>query len=320
LANGGARVTFIGREKFKKAVDDHGLTLTHFERAPIKLGDSDLIFSVQAEDIKSADIILVTVKSQDTGLAATSLASFAKPGSLIISFQNGVNNAAILRKALPTHTILGGVVPFNVTALGPGHFHCGAEGNLSVGAGDSRLSDLVAIFSISKQGIDIFDDIMAVQWGKLIVNLNNALNTLTGGALLEGLMQRDYRKALALVIEEALAVVRGNGITPAAFGKTSADKMIKILRLPNFIYSIIMNKIVKIDANARSSMLDDLELGRAPEIDYLQGEIVSLARLNGQGAPYNQKILEMTQQAFAVGVSPRLSGADIYQALRDIGK
>jgi len=87
-------------------------------------------------------------------------------------------------------------------------------------------------------------------------------------------MEHDYRKALALVIEEALSVARGYGINPAAFGKTSPDKTIKILRLPNFIYSVIVKVIIKIDATARSSMLADLESGRPSEIDYLQGEIV----------------------------------------------
>jgi len=315
LSHGGADVTFIGRERFQKALNDHGLTLTHFERSPLKLERSDFVFSVQAQDINTADIVLVTVKSQDTESAATALANFVKPDALIISFQNGVSNTSILKKALPSHTVLGGVVPFNVTALGPGYFHCGTEGNLSVQSKDERLNHLINTFSISGQGVDMFDDILAVQWGKLLVNLNNAFNALTGGPLLDGLMQRDYRKALAMVIEEALGAVRDGGINPAAFGKTSADKMIKILRLPNFIYSIIMKRVVKIDASARSSMLDDLELGRLPEIDYLQGEIVSLARQTGKEAPFNQKILEMTQQAFDVGVSPKLSGRDIYQAL-----
>ena len=128
-------------------------------------------------------------------------------------------------------------------------------------------------------------------------------------------MQRDYRRALAALIDEGLTIVRASGVDPADFGKTSADKMIKILRLPNFIYSIIMSKIVKIDSTALSSMLDDLEMGRESEIDYLQGEIVKLAQQIGQSAPYNKKILKLVNQAFKEGKSPKMSGADLYHAL-----
>jgi len=320
LANGGAKVIFIGREKYKKALSEHGLKLTHYERSTIELDKSDFEFSLKASDIKSADVILVTVKSQDTEKAAAMLANFAKPDALIISFQNGINNTAILQRALPIHKVLGGVVPFNIIAQRPGHFHCATEGHLSVGSDDLRINDLAGLFLKSKQMIDVFDDILTVQWGKLLVNLNNALNALSGRPIVDGLMEHDYRKALALVIEEALSVARGYGINPAAFGKTSPDKTIKILRLPNFIYSVIVKVIIKIDATARSSMLADLESGRPSEIDYLQGEIVSLARRNGQVAPYNQKILEMIKHAFEMGVSPELSGRDIYQALKGVKK
>lgn len=315
LVHRGCDVTFLGRKKFQKEILKNDLTLTHFERTALNLKPNDFEFSLDPKSISETDIILVTVKSQDTQLAAQTIEKHAKAEALIISFQNGVSNKVDLEENLPKHKILGAVVPFNVTVTGPGTFHCGTEGNLSVESGDEKLSELVAAFSKSGQGLDIYDDILPVQWGKLLVNLNNALNTLTGGTLRDGLMQRDYRKALAAIISEGLTIVRHANIEPADFGKASADKMIKILRLPNFIYGMIMNKIVKIDASARSSMLDDLEMGRSSEIDYLQGEVVKLAQKTSQSAPYNQKILDLINQAFLDGMSPKLSGSDLCKEL-----
>ena len=316
LAHAGAAVTFIGRERFKSEIDANGLTLTHFERDEIKLSPDRFTFSLDPKDIAAADIILLTTKSQDTAEAARSIAAHAKSDAIIISFQNGVSNPEVLRGTLSTQTVLGAVVPFNVTGKGPGHFHCGTEGELSIESHESvRLAHLQSAFAVAGQGVNFYDDILAVQWGKLLVNLNNALNPLTGGPLKAGLMQRDYRKALSMVIGEALSIVRGAGIEPAAFGKASPEKMIKILRLPNFLYAGIMNKIVKIDAAARSSMLDDLEMGRVSEIDYLQGEIVRLAENTGQLAPYNAAIYRAVQNAFKVGKSPEMSGKEIHRYL-----
>jgi len=317
LAQAGAKVTFIGRQKFKTALEENGLTLTHFAREDIMISPSGFTFSLNPEDIAQAQIILVAVKSQDTDEAAQVIKVHANPGAIIISFQNGVSNADALRKHLTEQIVLGGVVPFNVTGTGAGRFHCGTEGDLTVEVTDDpRLERLVTDFAKAKQGLDISNDIAAVQWGKLLVNLNNALNALSGGTLRAALVQRDYRLALAAMIDEALGIVRGAGIEPDDFGKTSADKMTKILRLPNFLYKIIMNMIVKIDANARSSMLDDLEMGRVSEIDYLQGEIVRLATRTGQSAPINQAVLDMVNAAFKTGASPKLSGAELYQAIK----
>jgi len=316
LAHAGAEVTFIGRQRFKSEIDIHGLTLTHFERDEITLSPDQFIFSLDPKDIASADIILLTTKSQDTAKAAETIKAYAKADAIIISFQNGVRNPDILRGILP-QPVLGAVVPFNVTGKGPGHFHCGTEGHLTVQNIDTpKLKSLQSLFAVAGQNLVISDDILAVQWGKLLVNLNNAFNTLTGGTLRDGLLQRDYRKGLALVVEEGLNVARGAGIEPAAFGKAHAAKMIKVLRQPNFIYKIIMNKIVKIDAAARSSMLDDLEMGRISEIDYLQGEIVRLAETTHQTAPYNTAIYRAVQNAFKVGQSPKMHGKAIYRYLQ----
>jgi len=318
LLNSGLSVSFLGREKFQTALLKNGLCLTHFENPKISILPTKIDFSVQPKSISNADIILVTVKSQDTGTAAKTISKFAKTDALVISFQNGVSNTDILKTYLPTHKVLGGVVPFNVTGTAPGQFHCGTEGNLSIEAGDDRLKILTEAFFISCQDADIYDSILPVQWGKLLVNLNNALNALTGGTLRHGLMQRDYRKSLAMVISEALSVVHGAGIEPANFGKTSAEKMIKVLSLPSFIYKIIMNRIVKIDENARSSMLDDLEMGRDSEVDYLQGAIVKLAKQTNQAAPYNKEILHLVNQAFLQGMSPKYTGAEIYSRLENL--
>ena len=316
LAHAGASVTFIGRQRFKSELGANGLTLTHFERDEITVTPGQFTFSLDPKDISVADIILLTTKSQDTAQAAQSLKAYAKADAMIISFQNGVSNPDVLRGILK-QAVLGAVVPFNVTGTGPGRFHCGTEGDLTVQAIDNPyIKTLQRLFADAGQGLVISDHILAVQWGKLLVNLNNAFNTLTGGTLREGLLQRDYRRALALVVEEGLHVAQGAGIEPAAFGKADAAKMIKILRLPNFIYKIIMNKIVKIDAAARSSMLDDLQMGRVSEIDYLQGEIVSLAETTGQAAPYNKIIYDLVVTAFSKGKSPKYSGREIYDRLK----
>lgn len=317
LAHGGVHVTFIGRERFKHDLEAKGLRLTHFKNAPLHVPISDFTFVTDPSGLSDVDVILVCVKSQDSEAAAREIAKHASKTALIVSFQNGIRNAEVLSDSLEAHTVLGGVVPFNVTGTGPGRFHSGTEGDLIVqGIDDERLQNLVSAFSRSGQVMKCVPDIKAVQWGKLLINLNNALNALTGGTLHEGLSQKPYRDTLADMIEEALGVLRGATITPQQFGKASIEKTVKILRLPTPLFRIVMALILRIDKKARSSMLDDLEMGRGTEIDYLQGEIVRLAGNTGQIAPINKAVMSAVKAAFEAGKSPKLSGEQI-RALSD---
>lgn len=316
LAGAGVSVLFIGRPKMQQVLNTSGVTLTHFERDPMQVSADDFTFKTAIDAGDAPDIVLVTVKSQDTREAGQTLARHLPAETLIVSFQNGASNADVLRQSMPGFTVLGAMVPFNVTVIGSGRFHCGTEGDLCVEHHPSaRLERLIRAFGRAGQCCVLSNRIDAVLWGKLLVNLNNAMNALYGGPLKAGLLQRDYRRALAAMIEEALGILRCAGIEPEKFGKTTPEKMIRILRFPNFIYRILMNVVVKIDASARSSMLDDLDAGRQSEVDYLQGEIVRLATSIQRNAPINSLVLSLVNDAFARGVSPRMSGSAIWAAV-----
>ncbi len=53
-----------------------------------------------------------------------------------------------------------------------------------------------------------------VQWGKLLLNLNNAINALSGLPLRDQLSQRAWRAILAAQIAEALQMTKAAGIAP----------------------------------------------------------------------------------------------------------
>ena len=312
LIAGGANTTLIGRDRYAAQIAENGLKLTHFERDPIHCTAVD--FQTDAAALQGADIIALCVKSQDTGAAAQQILDYA-PNAVVVSFQNGIRNPETLRDVLPPENIVPAIVPFNVTPPDPGAFHCGTAGDLVVD-NHADIVPLIEALENAGQGIRASDTIIGDQWAKMIVNLNNGLNTLTGGTLRDGLLQRDYRKALAACVEEAVAVAKANGVTVGTFNGRSPAALMKTLRLPDVAYRLIMQTIVKIDAKARSSMLDDLETGRVSEIDYLQGEVVNRAEMVGLPAPHNAAILQAVQSAFSSGKSPKLSGAQILALLK----
>lgn len=304
MAAAGANVRLIGRPRLKEAIETTGLTLSRFEDPAVHLPDIDVATSEDA--LAGSEIVALCVKSQDTPHAAHYIQAHA-PEAHVISFQNGISNLPVLRTHLPKATLSGCVVPFNVTSPKPGHFHQGTGGDLIIGpnAPDAVMTPLRE----AGVGARSVEDIDGFLWAKLLVNLNNALNTLFGGPLRDGLVQRGYRRVLIAMIEEGLRVAKAEGVDVQTFNGRPPEAMIKLMKRPDWLYSFLMDRIAKIDRKARSSMLDDLEMGRKAELDFLQGEIVRRAEAHGLPAPVNQAVMEATQGAFAQKKSPGLTGA-----------
>jgi 2-dehydropantoate 2-reductase len=139
----------------------------------------------------------------------------------------------------------------------------------------------------------------AIAWGKLLINLNNAVNALSGRTLLEQLKERDYRRVVAASIVEALDLLAAAGIEPAQIGPVPPKLLPHAIAAPNLVFNNVFLRVQKIDAHARSSMADDIRAGRTTEVDFLNGEVVRLAEKLGRKAPVNRAIVDLVKQAEA---------------------
>lgn len=298
LAAGGADVVLLARPRIAAELAEHGLKLSSFEGWSERL---DLPVETDPRiALARADLILVTVKSGATADMAALIAAHAPALAAVISLQNGLGNAELLRSALPGRAVFAGMVSFNVVHQGEGRFHRGTSGPLVIEAGAPPLTAPHLDFLAS-------DDMRAVLAGKLIYNLNNALNALSGLTLREQLGDRRWRRLLAAAQEEALAVCKAEGIRPWSLGKIPVERMPGLLRLPDVLFRLVMRRGVRIDASARSSMWEDLERGRPTEIDELQGAVIAQAAALGLPAPVNRAIADAIREAeIAASGSPRI--------------
>jgi len=314
-----AEVTFVGRPSMLGPLAD-GLRLTDADGLDLRLGADDFRATTDAAGLAGAELVLVTVKSMATADAAAAIGSHA-PGAVVVSFQNGVSNPDVLRAALPGATVLGGMVPFNVAQRDLAHLHRGTGGGLMVEA-HPALAPFEAAFAAAGLPLGQSSNIVGVQWGKLLVNLNNAINALAGVSLADELRQRNFRRAWALSLSEGLAVVRGAGIDPVDPLPMPLKLMPQIMRLPDALYRYVVaagsGGKVRVDPHARSSMADDLAKGRATEVDWLQGEVVRLAERLGRRALVNARLVELVKAAEA-GAAPWGAGA-LYRELVAAGK
>jgi 2-dehydropantoate 2-reductase len=309
LAAADRRVALLARPRIIADIENNGLRLTSFEGLDTHVASASLSPSDDPHIFGAAGVILVTVKSADTVEIADLVVRHAPPDAVIVSLQNGVGNVAVLRQLLPGWRVLAGMVPFNVMALGAGRFHRATSGDIII---ERDEGDIAARLSVPGLAMRPSDNIVGVQWGKLLVNLNNALNALSDLPLREQLAQRPWRRLLADQMAEALMAMKADGIKPVSATPIPPGLTPILLRMPDRLFELVLGRAMKIDAKARSSMWEDLQRGTRTEIDYLQGVIVQLADRHGLDVPLSRRVVALIKSAEAAGKrSPALTAERI---------
>ena len=310
LAAAGYDIDFIVRPKIQQQLQTYGLTVSDYQGFKQTIAVNRLQITDDPQIAAQADIILVCVKSASTEQVAGELKDILKKKTIIISFQNGLSNVGILKQILTNHILLEGMVPFNVAALGNGIFHQGTDGALYVKKHDG-LTELANAFQKANLEIKLESDMQAIQWAKLLLNLNNSRNALSQLPLTHQLSIREYRQCVAIAQLEAVNLLKIAKIKPAQLTPIPAQFIPTILKLPNTVFKIVSQKMLAIDPLARSSMADDLSSARKTEIDWINGEVVNLAKQLKLTAPINEKLIQLVKQAESTSELKAWSGVEL---------
>jgi len=267
-------VTFIGRQPHVDAINAHGLLLDMhgFRRhLPAKA-------ATDATALTAPDLVMLCVKSADTEAAGRSLAGRLSLKTLLLSRQNGVDNAQRLG-AITGHPVIATVVYVGSEMAGPGHVRHHGGGDLAIGA--SPASEALAQ-TLRAAGIQttIADDIEAVQWTKLIANCAfNALSAVAGIAYGPMMQVEGAQDVIASAVREAADVAHACGVN------ISQDLAAQILKIPAAM------------PNQTSSTAQDLSRGKPSEIDFLNGYVVRKGAELGIATPTNQALQVMVKLA-----------------------
>lgn len=290
LQAAGVPVDFVGRSHRLAALQASGLHLTDQDGRDQRIPPDRLRLHEQAPADLKPSLVLLCVKSSATAEAARELQERLPAGTTVLSLQNGMQNAQLASKAAPALRVVPGMVAFNVAHGPDGRFHRGTAGQLA--AQDTPLlRQWQPHFVRAGLPLALHAELRNVQWGKLLLNLNNPVNALSGLPLRAQLQDAAWRREFAGLVEEALNVMADAGVRPARTTPLPWRLLVRVLRWPTPVFRVVARRMLRMDHLARSSMADDLAHGRPTEIDELCGEVVRLAHSVDRPAPLNRAMV-----------------------------
>lgn len=309
LAHLGFPVTLVGRPRVLGPIAKSGLDLVDLDGKTRHV--TTLTTSEDPKALALCDLVLVACKSLDTTRAAQDLLPVLGNNVAVVSLQNGVDNPRLLGEVLGPERVWGGIVSWNVVWQGETSLARMTSGPVIVERRDGTVGDWVVAMAnvLDKSGLDAkaHPQIERVLWSKLMFNLNNAINALLGITIAAELADRRCRQLIAGAIREGITAMRAGGIAPLRLGRMSPELSVRVLPFPDALFKLLARPMLKVGADARSSMYADLCVNKPTEIDFLNGAVVRLGEKTGVPTPINRRIVEEVKRAEKAGQgSPRL--------------
>jgi 2-dehydropantoate 2-reductase len=325
-------VVLVGRKTLVTTVQDNHYQLRYLDKsrkgAPLQVfavrvsnslpttqlqPDTSVTVTENWNDLIGCAVIIVATKSTATQAVAERLAQVLPRDCnvTILSFQNGIGNAQLLRTALQHHPhvqVLSSMVNFNASwEWGTNLFIKNTPGSINIEKPPSksihsrRVQTLVAAMAANNLSAKVVSNVTADLHTKLLINLFNAVNALAGVSTPRTLQKAGYRRVWAAAMREGLAIYRARGISTSYFqGIVSPAIFPWLLELPvpDSVLGFVLQRALKHSDTSQSSMLQDFVRRRTPtEVNYLCGEIVRLGKEINMKAPVNEALVRLVQAA-----------------------
>lgn len=281
----GLRTAVVGRAN-KLAAFKKGLKISDF------LGNTGHATEVPEYQTGEIKALYLTIKCTAVAASIPDLKQIIQTDTIIICCQNGFGSDQVIRDAFPDNLILCAVIGFNVAEIQAGHLHRSTDGKLVVEyhpllAEELKQVDCLALPILSTKNI------LGERWAKLQLNLANPVNALADVPIKVMSEDAGFRKIIADLMQEMFLVTDELDIKLPKITAVPAKALPKVMRLPNWLFLKIAQKMLAIDPTARTSMWWDLDQNRKTEIAYINGTVVAEAERLGLSCPFNTRLVKL---------------------------
>jgi len=297
LHEAGYSVRLVGRAAHVEAIREKGLLVRGRD-------ESHLVRLTATTTLDgTADVILLTVKSQDVSEATREIARLHS-NATVVTMQNGVRSDRDAADILGRDRIVGCVMNISATYLEPGVVEQNTGARLQLGApfpeSTARVASVVELLRNAAR-TEVVPDIARSRWTKLMANLNNAIMTITGLPIGKALRHKGLARLAVATIREGVKTAQRGGHRLDQSGRARTFRLMALLpgRISALVFAGRLAGSFPPDSVFGPSTLQSLRRGSTSELDYLNGEIVAVGERIGRLTPYNSGLLQQGRQVFA---------------------
>lgn len=294
LTKAGCDVELIGRADHADAINANGLKVK-------KHGAEETIKVKAATAMKApCDLAIFCVKTQDIEQAYQENHEHIE-NALILTTQNGVQADNILSSHFEPKQMLSSIVMFGATYIKPGEVIFNFPGDWIIGKPytvvDQKVYDIADMFKAAFP-VTVSSNIMGMKWLKLFVNFNNCLPALTGKSMQETFADKDLCKLSIMLLKEGVGIVQKAGTELVSLPQFPVERVMGLASMPTPQGAEIIHKTLTSLSKEPlyGSILQSIMRKRQSEIDFINGEVVVIAKNIRLEAPLNRKVVDMVHQ------------------------
>lgn len=240
--------------------------------------------ALSAPPPETFDLVVLAVKATQVSAAIASIGSMMGDRSVLLAMQNGLGSADMISETMGSKRLAVGIAAaFGASVVSPGHVYHSGMGAIKVGAFDdlpaTEVESVAALWRGAGFVAEAADDIVAMQWEKLICNASfSAPCAISGLSVGEAFADPALGPVCLQAGTEAWNVARARNIAISVMD-------------PDAYITAFAQRV----ATAKPSLLQDLEAGRPSEIDFINGAVPREAAKVGCAAPVNQTLTALVK-------------------------
>jgi len=292
-------VTLVGKPDQVRAINQHGLRITGVR-------DEEL-FHLPAKIVmdEPCELVIFTTKTQDLEAAYQDNQEFLED-CYILTTQNGVQADNILSCHFEKDKMFSSIVMFGATYIKSGEVIFNFEGDWILGMPFAPIGPIAQrIAELLGRAFHVVttSEITGMKYLKLFVNFNNCIPAMVGRPMQETFADLDLCRLSIRLLKEGVDIVKMAGLQLVSMPNFPVERITGLAQMPEEAAAGIIQKALTglSKEPLYGSILQSINRGRESEIDFINGEVVSLAKQLRKEAPLNGRVVELVHQVEKTG-------------------
>lgn len=292
LSKAGKDVVLVGRGDQVQAIRSQGLTIRGIGK------DETVQINASTKLDQEYELVIFATKTQDLEEAYYQNADYLET-CYVLTTQNGVQGDNLLSSHFEKQKQLGSIVMFGATYTTPGEIVYNFPGDWIIGKpfspNDPKFHQIISELTVPQLPVLVSDNITGMKYLKLFVNFNNCIPALIGRSMQETFADLDLCRLSVRLLKEGLDIITKANIELVSLPGFPKERIFGLTQMPeDKAANLLQQTLTKLSLEPLyGSILQSIMRSKPSEIDFINGEVVALAKGMRQEACLNELMVDL---------------------------